>query len=88
LKLIRKEISTLLFSLWTIVWLGVIVIDFFPYSIAHIANLVGIGRGVDLIIYLAIIAIFFFLFKINERQSKIDKKISKIVRQSAKNSIK
>ena len=84
LKLMKKEISTLLFILWLILWLIVVTIDIFPNSIAYIANLVGVGRGVDLILYLSVIAIFYFLFRINLRQNKIDKKISQIVRHNAK----
>ena len=78
LKLIKKEISILLFALWLGLWIIIVAIDIYPNLIAYVANLVGVGRGVDLILYLSVIAIFYFLFRINVRQNQIDKKISKI----------
>ncbi|MBU1131901.1 DUF2304 domain-containing protein [Patescibacteria group bacterium] len=82
-KLLKKEISFLLFASWIGLWLIVALIAIFPSIVNRLADFVGIGRGVDLIIYLSIISLFYMLFKINLRQNKIEKNISELVRKIA-----
>lgn len=82
-KLIKKEIGWALFALWLSVWLFVLVINFFPLSITWLANSVGIGRGVDLIVYLALLIVFYVIFKTHLRIKCLEKKISRLVSAQA-----
>lgn len=82
-RLMKKEISLLLFLFWISIWVFVAVIGTFPVIIERAASLVGIGRGVDLVIYTAVFALFYFVFKIHVRVSKVEKDISQIVRKIA-----
>lgn len=55
----------------------------FPESASKIANLFGIGRGADLIIYLFIIFSLFWFTSISGKLRRIDRKITDIVRANA-----
>lgn len=66
---------------WIIFWILVLAVGTFPSIINYIANIVGIGRGVDVAIYLSILIIFYLLFKVFVRLDRIDKDLTKIVRK-------
>ena len=54
-----------------------------PQQTDVIAQLVGVSRGADLLVYLSILVLFFLAFKILVRLEKIEKDITKIVRHVA-----
>lgn len=78
-----RIISLQEFVLWIIFWLMVGFVVIFPESTALVANLVGIGRGVDLVIYISVLILFYLAFRILVRLDKIEKDITKIVRKVA-----
>jgi len=78
-----KIISLQEFVLWTIFWFIVGFVIILPETTSLIANLVGVGRGVDLVIYLSILILFYLVFRILVRLDKIDKDVTKIVRTIA-----
>ena len=68
---------------WTLLWLVVLVVFWLPDSTGYLANILGITRGADLMIYASVLLIFFLLFKIFIRLNKIEESITKLVRQRA-----
>jgi len=78
-----KIISLQEFILWLIFWLIVCLVVIFPDITSYAANLVGVGRGVDLVIYLALLLLFYLVFRILVRLDKQEKEITKIVRKIA-----
>ena len=79
----QSKIRTLVFLSWFILWIGATVVIVFPDSTIVIARFVGIGRGVDLIIYLTMILILYLLFRIYVRLEQVDREITQIVRTIA-----
>ena len=79
----RDAITTREFFLWACLWGigGVLVL--FPDVMQTIANIVGIGRGVDLVVYLALMILFIALFYVLVRLERIERDITKIVRSLA-----
>jgi hypothetical protein len=71
------------FIFFTVFWILVILVVAWPESSNKIARILGIGRGSDLIIYVALCAISFVLFKINMKIEKINRDITKLVRKDA-----
>jgi len=59
----------------------VLVID--PKLSSDIANLLGIGRGADLLFYLFIIASLFYAVATRLRLRRIERQITQLVRQNA-----
>ncbi len=78
-----KVISLQEFIIWTIFWLMVGFVVILPETTSFVANFVGVGRGVDLVIYISILILFYLLFRILVRLDKVEKDITKIVRNIA-----
>ncbi len=68
---------------WVIFWLLAVVVVVSPNSTLILAKVLGVGRGVDAIIYLAMVLLFFLVFKIFVHLEKIERQMTKLVRQGA-----
>jgi len=79
----KKQISLWLFLLWTALWAGVTIVAIYPVIINRLADFVGVGRGVDLIIYVAIGVIVYILFKQQIRAGKVEKDLARMVQIKA-----
>lgn len=75
-----RQISFKEFIFWIILWLIIGIVFWLPQTTSFLANIFGIGRGVDLVIYTSIILIFYLLFRIFVRIDKQQQEITKIVR--------
>lgn len=70
-------------ALWILLWLAIAVIFWQPEIASRLAVFFGIGRGADLVVYLAIVAIVYILFRVFVRVDKMDRQITKLVRELA-----
>lgn len=86
-RLFKKDLSFLLYLVWISAWLFVAIFVVWPEILSRLAAFVGIGRGVDLIIYLSIFSLFYFVFKISLRQDRLEKNLADIVRKIALNNV-
>ena len=68
---------------WVIFWLAAIVAVLWPNSTQVLADLIGIGRGSDLVSYAAIALLFFLLFKMHIKLESIGRDITRVVRKDA-----
>ncbi len=68
---------------WILFWLAAIVAVWIPNSLTKLANFFGIGRGADLVLYLGIVLLFYFIFRLYVRMEKMEKNITKIVREDS-----
>jgi hypothetical protein len=68
---------------WVAFWIAAGIIVVLPEVTNFFARLFGIGRGADLVIYLSIVLIFYIIFQIMVRIEKIERNITKIVREMA-----
>ncbi len=82
-KFKRKELKVLEFLMWLIFWLAVGVAFITPEALTLLANLLGIGRGADLVLYVAVVVVFYLMFRIFVRLEKMEKDITKVVRKNA-----
>ena len=80
-KFKKKEIRLSEFLMWTVFWLAVAVAFVTPESLTKLANLLGIGRGADLVLYVAVVVVFYLMFRIFVRLEKMEKEITKVVRK-------
>ncbi|MEA3272282.1 MAG: DUF2304 family protein [Patescibacteria group bacterium] len=79
----KKELPLGWFLFWIIFWLVVITVVVLPWTTTLLADLVGIGRGVDLVIYFSIIILFYLVFRLFIRLEKIERNITKLVEKNA-----
>lgn len=78
-----REISLSQFIFWIIFWICAGIVVYRPNLTATLAKFLGVGRGVDAILYLAIAGLFFIIFRIWVRLDKMEKNITRLVRQDA-----
>jgi small membrane protein len=68
---------------WTVAWIAAGIVIARPDATSMIANLVGVGRGVDLVLYAAVIALFFLVFRIFIAVDRVEREITDVVRREA-----
>jgi len=68
---------------WIVFWLAALVAVLWPNALQVLAEYVGIGRGVDLVIYVALVIVFYVLFKLNIKIEGLDRQLTKVVRKEA-----
>lgn len=82
-KFRARVISGLETILWLIFWVAVAVIVLLPETTSFLARYLGVGRGVDLVTYLAVIIIFYIIFHLFVRLRRMEQNITKIIRHIA-----
>ncbi len=66
---------------WSLIWVGGIFIVLNQGVAIYMADLFGIGRGADLIIYISIVLLFYLVFRIYVKIETIEQDITKVVRE-------
>ncbi len=74
--------------MWFVFWLAVAIAFITPEFLTHLANLLGIGRGADLVLYVAVVVVFYLMFRIFVRLEKMEREITKVVRKDTLESTK
>jgi len=68
---------------WIFIWILVVVVLIFPQTLGYLANVLGVGRGVDAIIYLSIVVLFYLIYRMYARMEHLEREITKVVREVA-----
>ncbi len=69
--------------LWIIFWVAFVGVVSLPSITQTVADIIGIGRGVDLVMYVSIALLFFLVFKLHIKIEKIQRHVTKVVRERA-----
>jgi len=78
----KKQISPSEFLFWLIFWIiaGAAIIGL--KLIDRLAADLGFsGSGIDILIYAAVVVLFYFIFRLRLRQEKTERDITKIIRE-------
>lgn len=67
--------------LWSFLWAVAAVLVLLPETATAFARFVGVGRGVDAVVYLAVIFLYYLVFRIFLRLDKMDRDITVLVRK-------
>lgn len=85
----RKEININEFSLWLIFWSLAAGAIIFIRQIDRLVNYFGFsGAGINFLIYLAVLALFYLVLRLRLSLAKMDKNLTEVVRQIALNNKK
>lgn len=68
---------------WGVIWVAVIVVALVPQTADLIASVVGIGRGADLFIYVAILFLLYAEYRTLVRTKKLHEQQTELVRRIA-----
>ena len=82
-RLASDELTRREFVEWFLLWLAVAFLVIVPETASYLAQLVGVGRGSDLVVYLALLLAFYLLFKIFVRLEHTERDLTAIVRELA-----
>ncbi|MFH1399425.1 MAG: DUF2304 family protein [Candidatus Woesearchaeota archaeon] len=69
---------------WVMIWVGGITVAFFPGLITFLSNRAGFGRGMDFVLVLSVVVLFYLLFRIYVKLEEIEQRITKVVRAISK----
>jgi hypothetical protein len=79
----EAKINTKEFLLWSIVWIAVIFVAVLPWTTSLAANLIGIERGIDLVVYISIVVLFYLMFRTYVKMENVEREITRLVREEA-----
>lgn len=82
-RLMKKEISRGVAAGWLVLWVAVCVAVLLPRTTEWLARLLGVGRGVDAVLYLSVVVLFFLQYRTLLRLEKMDHAITEAVRGAA-----
>ena len=71
------------FAFWVLFWLSAAVVTALPWTTEVLARLVGVGRGVDAIMYLSLVVLFYLVFRLFVKVEDVERQITKLVRKIA-----
>ncbi len=79
----ESKMSLGMLLIWGVVWVVLIVLSIVPTATIYIANLTGIGRGLDMILILGLIGCYYLIFRIYNMIENIEENITHIAREIA-----
>lgn len=88
LKVIKDKTSLFKLMFWVIFWAIALIFIWLPTGLLDkLGDLFGVGRGIDVLVYLSIIFLFYTNLRLNNKVEQLEKEITKLVRDKAKNRI-
>lgn len=79
----RRQIRPLSFFMWSALWIAIAIAVLWPNSTSYIAAVFGVGRGMDLVVFLSLLAIFYGMYRIYTKVNTVERKITQLVREQA-----
>ncbi len=79
----RKQVSKYWVVVWSVLWFVVMGVAFMPQATDRVAAFVGVGRGADLLVYLAVTFLLYAVLRLMTRQQKMSEEITELVRKIA-----
>lgn len=79
----RQTISRRIALLWCLVWGAMIVAVLDPSRLTRLARFVGIGRGADLLLYIAVVVMLVGFVMIYARLHRLRRDVTLLVRELA-----
>ncbi|KKQ78889.1 MAG: hypothetical protein UT01_C0057G0002 [Candidatus Daviesbacteria bacterium GW2011_GWA1_38_7] len=83
LRIKEKVISTQVGFFWFLIWLAAFVGVILPGTTTKLASYFGVGRGVDVIVYLSLALLFYLVFRIYVMIEDLRHEITYLIRQLA-----
>lgn len=78
-----QHISRHWFMLWSLFWALVIAVALWPGMTDEVAHAVGVGRGADLLVYVAVVVLVYASFRTMAQLQKLHEEQTELVRRIA-----
>lgn len=69
--------------IWSILWVAIGAIVWWPVVTTEFARLIGVKRGVDAVVYFSIIVLFYGLFRVYVKMEFLEHELTSLVRNLA-----
>jgi hypothetical protein len=79
----QGRLPRVLFAFWILFWFVAAVVAVLPQTTQFAADIAGVGRGADLVIYLSLIALFYLAFRLYVKIEESERQITRLVRKLA-----
>lgn len=76
-----KQINAFELVFWSIIWAVVTVVLYIPQVTKPVAEILDIGRGIDVAVYLSIVLMFYLVFRLYVKIDSMDRNVTKLVRE-------
>jgi len=76
----RGQMPAAHMAAWLAFWLAVAAVVLRPEAASRLADLLGVGRGADVIVYVGLAASFYLLFKLFAKIESLERQLTKLVR--------
>lgn len=83
LQVRNGNLSVYSFLFWTALFVFALVGLLIPSLLSQLARLLGIGRGVDVVIYVSLILLFYLVFRLHILLEDIRHEVTKVWREIA-----
>lgn len=83
LRLREKVISTQAAVFWSVIWLAALAGILMPETTTSLASVFGVGRGVDVIVYISLALLFYISFRMFVLIEDLRHEITNLIRQIA-----
>lgn len=83
LRFRRGDLPFVHLLLWFVFWLGVVIVALRPEVSVALASLLGVGRGADVVVYLALVLLFYLVFRMFGKIEDLERQITRVVRAAA-----
>jgi hypothetical protein len=78
-----RQLSGRFFAVWFCFWIGIAIVTAYPKILNWAAMWMGVGRGVDVAIYAALLLILYLVYRLLWRVNNLEKKQNELIRQLA-----
>lgn len=77
----EKTFGLFALAIWSLLWVMVLFFVWYPQASSTLANSIGVGRGVDALIYISIVALFYGVFRLYVKLEFVEREITSLVRK-------
>ncbi len=83
LRVREKVIGYKVALFWSILWVAAGIVVIIPRTTTYLAEKLGVGRGVDIIVYLSLVLLFYLVFRTYVMMEDIRQEITVLIRKLA-----
>lgn len=73
---------------WSVLWVAGSIVVVAPQTTTLVANLFGVGRGADFVLYASVLILFLMMLRMMIAMDRLERKLGKIVTEIAMNDLK
>ncbi len=82
-RMMTRHLSLPLTIVAVVVWISVLVFTWVPSLLDQVAQVIGVGRGVDTAMYFSVLLLLYLVFRIFVRLEHMEDQLTRLTREDA-----